>query len=133
MNKMLREDMEYLMQCDDKAITPDIKDDAKMTLDYIDELEKENNEWSMIFDTFSKRPYAHRYLEQKKKELGDKNIIGLDSEMIYKDYYDCKSRLDKAIEYIDRMTRAIDYDDDELITWEHIIDIENILRGKNDE
>ena len=40
-----------------------------------------------------------------------------------------RKRIDKAIEYIDRMTRAIDYDDDELITWEYIIDIEKILRG----
>ncbi len=44
-----------------------------------------------------------------------------------------QQRIDKAIEYIDRMTRVIDYDDDELITWEHIIDIENILRGDEDD
>jgi cell division protein FtsB len=54
------------------------------------DLQEELKEYKMIFDTFSKRPYAHRYLEEKKKELGNKNIIGLDSEMIYKDYYDLK-------------------------------------------
>ena len=69
-------------------------------LDYINNLQQENKEWSMIFDTFSKRPYAHKYLEEKKKELGNKKIIGLDSEMIYKDYYDCKSRIEKATELI---------------------------------
>lgn len=39
MNKILREEMEYLIQCDDKAITPDVKDDVSLTLQYIDELE----------------------------------------------------------------------------------------------
>ena len=42
MHKILREEMEYLITYDDKAITPDVKDDVRMTLDYIDELEKEN-------------------------------------------------------------------------------------------
>lgn len=66
----------------------------------ITNLQEENKEWSMIFDTFSKRPYAHKYLEEKKKELGNKKIIGLDSEMIYKDYYDYKSRNEKAIKIL---------------------------------
>lgn len=39
MNKILREEMEYLIHCDDKAITPDVKDDVSLTLQYIDELE----------------------------------------------------------------------------------------------
>lgn len=43
MNKILREEMEYLITCDDKAITPDVRDDVKMTLDYIDELENKIN------------------------------------------------------------------------------------------
>lgn len=43
MNKELREEMEYLITCDDKAITPDVRDDVKMTLDYIDELENKIN------------------------------------------------------------------------------------------
>ena len=44
-----------------------------------------------------------------------------------------QQKIDKALEYIDRMTRVIDYDDDEFITWEHIIDIERILRGEENE
>lgn len=44
-----------------------------------------------------------------------------------------KNKNDKALEYIDRMTRGIDYNDDEFITWEHIIEIENILRGEDNE
>lgn len=39
MNKELREDLEHLIICKDKTITPDLRDDVKMTLDYIDELE----------------------------------------------------------------------------------------------
>lgn len=42
MNKELREDLEHLIICKDKTITQDLRDDIKMTLDYIDELEKEN-------------------------------------------------------------------------------------------
>lgn len=35
--------MEYLIKCDDKSITPDVRDDVEMTLDYIDELENKIN------------------------------------------------------------------------------------------
>ena len=95
-------------------------------LDCITNLQKELKEYKMLFDAFSERPYAHRYLEEKKKELGNDKIIGLDSEMIYKDYYELqkenkiqkekiehllidlrgeseyKQRIDKAIEYIEK-------------------------------
>ena len=64
-------------------------------LNHITILQERDKEWSMIFDTFSKRPYAHKYLEQKKKELGNKNIIGLDSEMVYKDYYDLQEEIER--------------------------------------
>lgn len=43
MNKELREDLEHLIICKDKSITPDLRDDIKMTLDYIDELENKIN------------------------------------------------------------------------------------------
>ena len=79
--------------------TDRLKQEEKQYIaDYITNLQQENKEWAMIFDTFSKRPYAHKYLEEKRKELGNDKIIGLDSEMIYKDYYDYKSRVEKAIE-----------------------------------
>ena len=54
MNKELREEMEFLITCNDKSITPDVRDDVEMTLKYIDELEEkieeaieyiENCEW----------------------------------------------------------------------------------------
>ena len=78
----------------------DIKDDENIK-DCITNLQEELKEYKMLFDAFSERPYAHRYLEEKKKELGNSKIIGLDSEMIYKDYYDLKEenkRLRKEIE-----------------------------------
>lgn len=43
MNKELREDLEHLIICNDKTITQDLRDDIKMTLDYIDNLEKKIN------------------------------------------------------------------------------------------
>lgn len=36
--------MEYLIRCDDKAITPDVKDDVEMTLNYVDDLEDRINQ-----------------------------------------------------------------------------------------
>ena len=69
----------------DKIIT---YKEANQLLNYITNLQEELKEYKMLFDAFSERPYAHRYLEEKKKELGNSKIIGLDSEMIYKDYYD---------------------------------------------
>ena len=69
-------------------------------------LEEENEEWKLTFDTFSKRPYAHRYLEEKKAELENKNIIGLDSEMIYKDYYNYKSKVDNAIKKVNEIIKS---------------------------
>jgi hypothetical protein len=72
--------------------------EMKAMYDYITNLQEELKEYKMIFDTFSKRPYAHRYLEEKKKELGNNKIIGLDSEMIYKDYYDLKEENERLKE-----------------------------------
>lgn len=68
----------------------------QLLLDYITNLQEEVKEYEMIFDTFSSRPYAHRYLEEKRKELNEPHIIGLDSEMIYKDYYDLKEEHNKC-------------------------------------
>ena len=98
------------------------KEEAKALLDYITNLQKENKEWQMIFDTFSKRPYAHRYLEEKKKELGNDKIIGLDSEMVYKDYYDYKTRNDKVLKSLIRKQNGFG-----VIT--SVIDEINILQG----
>ena len=73
------------------------KEELMIIKDYITNLQEELKEYKMLFDAFSERPYAHRYLEEKKKELGNKNIIGLDSEMIYKDYYDLKQENERLL------------------------------------
>ena len=74
--------------------------EANQLLEYITNLQEEIKEWVMIFDTFSKRPYARKYLKEKKIELNNNKIIGLDSEMIYKDYYKLKQINEKIIEYL---------------------------------
>lgn len=88
-------------------LTPDAIDDLNYIRDYITNLQEELKEYKMLFDAFSERPYAHRYLEEKKKELGNKNIIGLDSEMIYKDYYDLQEEIHKKEAMYDSL--AVDY------------------------
>ena len=99
-------------------------------IDYIAELEESNKEWEMIFDTFSQRPYAHKYLEQKRKELGNDKIIGLDSEMIYEDYYNLQNRIDKAIQFIDNKEYyvTLHYDNGEEDRKQELLDI---LKGDN--
>ena len=84
MNKILREEMEYLIKCDDKAITPDVKDDVKMTLDYIDELELNNKSLNSLLNSVKhslRNSEEHLKIEQ-----------GLN--------YDLYKQIDKAIEYI---------------------------------
>lgn len=102
--------------------------------DCITNLQEENEEWSMIFDTFSKRPYAHKYLEEKKKELGNKKIIGLDSEMIYKDYYDYKSRNEKANVLLDEMLERA-YIDGEYVMYDYstseLLEVKQALQGED--
>lgn len=59
MNKELREEMEFLITCDDKAITPDVKDDVKMTLNYIDELEQRINKALKLLDSYKLGKYDY--------------------------------------------------------------------------
>jgi hypothetical protein len=115
--------------------------------DYITNLQKELKEYKMIFDAFSERPYAHRYLEEKKKELGNNKIIGLDSEMIYKDYYDLQEenerllktqemyekKCNKIHQYITQNCEIIrhkDYDEIGKVNGGHIL---FLLKGSDEE
>ena len=141
------EDITKILGLDEYAIFDEVKE-------YATNLQEELKEYKMLFDAFSKRPYAHRYLEEKKKELGNKNIIGLDSEMIYKDYYDLqeenkqtkllkekyqlekevyKLKNEKAIEYIHNHQPVFELSNKEQIQeWfekEYYIDLLNILNG----
>ena len=56
MNKILREEMEYLINCNDKAITPDVKDDVSLTLQYIDELETRIDKAIEYIENLSNEP-----------------------------------------------------------------------------
>jgi hypothetical protein len=114
MNKELREDLEHLIICKDKSITPDLRDDIKMTLDYIDELEKEN------------------------KILKELNVcVGCN---INTDY---KSRIDKAIDYIEDNKsyttiekfvgmNTFQKHDEDILDEEMIKELLDILRGTNE-
>ena len=62
------------------------------------ELKENLKDWSRIFDTFSKREYAHRYLEERRKEIP--NLLAPDSDEIYREYYKLRDRIDKAEECI---------------------------------
>lgn len=67
-----------------------------------------------------------RYLEEKRKELNNDKIVGLDSEMIYKDYYDLQTRIDKAIEYIINHTQSTAHLEMDTKSIKQLLDI---LRG----
>lgn len=161
-NNDIKEILDYFKKyVNDKYETYTVVDkhtqNLKILLNYISDLQEENKEWEMTFDAFSSRPYAHRYLEEKRKELNNPHIIGLDSEMIYKDYYDLKeehnkctrkhwqqkcaehctnemiykSRSDKAIEYIeDNMSYVVKGNKEYIPAGEELLDI---LRGKDND
>ena len=61
----------------------------------VKKLKQEVKEWSRIMDTFSEREYAHKYLEERKKEIP--NLLCLDSDEIYREYYKLRDRIDKVI------------------------------------
>ena len=62
-----------------------------------EERDKELEEYKELGIRHFKRPYAKRYLKERRKEIP--NLMYPDSEEIYMDYYDLKDRNDKVIEY----------------------------------
>lgn len=113
--------------------TPLSNEDADKLLKCITNLQQEKEEYSMIFDTFSKRPYAHKYLEEKKKKLNNNKIIGLDSEMVYKDYYDYKSRCEKANKIITDFMCTEEYCSvDPVAIAENYTEIQKALNGSDE-
>lgn len=97
------------------------------------QLKEDLKEYDMIFDTFSKRKYAHRYLEERRKE--NPNLLAPDSDEIYEKYYQLKERIDKAIEYLEHngygydCTGEIYYSLDE----DEQQDLLEILKGETNE
>lgn len=108
MNKELREEMEYLINCDDKAITPDVRDDVKMTLDYIDELEKQLKELQKRFDFLME---AHIMSEQELEEKED--------------------RINKASNKLDLIIHDIEVFNKKNATVEELCEVFNIIRDEN--
>lgn len=115
MNKILREEMEYLITCDDKAFTPDVKDDVKMTLDYIDELEKENEQLKKC----------------NKESITFLNQDDIRDVLIRKDHniFYLQDRINKAIEYIEKNNIYVENDTLRTGKWELL----DILRGEDEE
>ena len=66
-----------------------------------EERDKELEEYKELGIRHFKRPYAKRYLKERRKEIP--NLLYPDSEEIYMDYYDLKDRIDKAIKKIYEM------------------------------
>lgn len=71
-------------------------------LDCITNLQEELEDYKQISIRHYNRPYANKYLKQKRKELNNKNLIALDSETVYKDYYELKEKIDTALEIYEK-------------------------------
>lgn len=67
---------------------------------HIKELKEDLKDYKYIGIMQFSRPYAKRYLEEKRKEIP--NLLYPDSETIYKDYYDLRDRIDRANTFIDQ-------------------------------
>ena len=83
MNKELREDLEYLIRTDDKSITPDVRDDIQMTLDYIDKLEKENKSLNnTLVKIIDENIVVRDRLSNAIEYIEEHNIIGTNKEYL---------------------------------------------------
>lgn len=91
MNRELREDLEHLIICNDKSITQDLRDDVKMTLDYIDNLEEQLS--LLVKDDEKSQDTIIRLSEENKKLHNQYDLMenSLDEK---------QEVIDKAIEYI---------------------------------
>lgn len=86
------------------------------------EQEQELEHYKQIGIMHYKRPYAKRYIEEKKKD--NPSLMYPDSEEIYKDYYELREQRDKAIECIEDKLKVIG-----LGGYTDLVDILEILRG----
>ena len=101
----------YFNEIKKPNIIIDIKDDANIK-DYITNLQQENEKLKELCDKYEEHNTAFKLWKMKMEEIP-----------IYEEKEDYKSRIDKAIEYIEEKGR-LKYNPDELI---------NILRGDSDE
>ena len=103
--------------------------ELKILLDYITNLQEENEEYKKLFNSRYKRPYAKKYLEEQKRKMKNNSIIGLDSETIYKDYYMLKSRIDKGIKYIKNHT--IEWVDERFEVHNVMVDVDEYFNPEH--
>lgn len=64
----------------------------------VDELEEEIKMYEWLSTKHFNRPYAKRYLKEKRKEIP--NLAYPDSEMVYMDYYKLKDELQDTKEHL---------------------------------
>lgn len=99
----------------------------------IEDLEEDLEVYKAISIMHYERPYAKRYLEEQKEKIP--NLMYPDSEEVYKDYYDYKTRVEKALEYIKEHTERVEINIEgqppyyECFTGK-IKEIKDILEGK---
>lgn len=149
MNKKTKLLLGYMQQYIDEPNAPDCSgeypvcweittDECECILNYIKSLQQKNKQlkedlkvYDKIFDTFSKRKYAHRYLEERRKEIP--NLLAPDSDEIYERYYQLKERIDKATQYIKENSFYIKSSYGKQIWTDVFEDLIEILKGSNYE
>ena len=126
------------------------KEQFKVVYDYIINLQKELELYKELGIRQYQRPYAKRYLKEKRKQIP--RLLYPDSEEIYMDYYDLKEvnknltnslnqkveeginlqlRIDKAIEYINtHIIKDIEYENYMQCEREEKEELLDILEGK---
>ena len=103
MNKKIKERRKLIEELDkvvkhNRNATILKRDDCKMIIDYVKDLQEQAYEYEQLIDIQDKREYHKRYLEERRKE--EPNLLYPDYDEIYKRYYEQKEKIDKAIEYL---------------------------------
>jgi hypothetical protein len=93
---------------------------------HIKKLKEDLKDYKYIGIMQFSRPYAKRYLEERRKEIH--NLLYPDSEEIYIDYFDLKERIARANNFIDQvLLYRIPNKTKEV--YEDIETLQNILNG----
>lgn len=81
--------------------------EVETLLNYITNLQKENEEFYQLMEMQNKREYRSKFLKDFQKEHG-KNVFP-DYDEVYKRYDDYKSRNEKAVELLKRIQEKYGY------------------------
>ena len=98
MNKKIKEGRKLIEELDkvvkhNRNATILKRDDCKMIVDYVKDLQEQVYEYEQLIDIQDKREYHKRYLEERRKE--EPNLLYPDYDEIYKRYYEQKEKIDK--------------------------------------